>query len=118
MLVERALTGIQAAVEQLISLQTADFVSLWQSGAAYPQQQTGNATSASASNVASVADAAADALPAWQCFSTVSTAAQPSFCWCISMVLLQEVQAVNMSSIHTPYVMGAVATLRRLRDDF
>ena len=34
------------------------------------------------------------------------------------MVLLQEVQAVNMSSIHTPYVMGAVSTLRRLRDDF
>ena len=31
--------------------------------------------------------------------------------------LLQEVQAVNMSSIPTPYVMGAVSTLRRLRDD-
>ena len=30
-LVESALTGIQAAVEQLTSLQTADFESLWQS---------------------------------------------------------------------------------------
>lgn len=62
-LVKRALTGIQAAVEQLNSLQTADFESLWQSSAASPQQQTGNATRASVASVASVAgvaDAAAN----------------------------------------------------------
>ncbi len=58
-LVERALTGIRSAIAQLSSPQTADFESLWQSCAASPQQQAGDAVSAPAGSAAKADDAAA-----------------------------------------------------------
>lgn len=61
-LVERALAGIQSAIDQLTSLQTAEFETLWQSSAAPSQQQTSGPGSAPGSGVES--PAAATVVPA------------------------------------------------------